>query len=168
MAKFVFEFEAVLRQRKREERDQRLVVAQLERERRSLENQIRGCQRSLEQEKRDLAVLLGQERRSDEQPGLGAAVDLSGARVQANASLHLIAKAQRHVITLSGVHNRIDAARLKLLELTTRRRAVEVLRDQRYEAWKREQDRRETAELDEIATVRASRAGGVGFGAHIA
>jgi flagellar export protein FliJ len=37
------------------------------------------------------------------------------------------------------------------------RRAVEILKERRFEDWRREQDRREQAELDEIAVIRGSR-----------
>jgi hypothetical protein len=56
-----------------------------------------------------------------------------------------------------GLHRRIDAARLELLKATTDRKAVEVLRQRRYEAWRAEQARREAIALDEISTMRAGR-----------
>ena len=61
------------------------------------------------------------------------------------------------VVRLAGVHQRLDAARLALIKATAARRGVEVLRERRYEAWKREQDRAEAAALDELAVMRAAR-----------
>lgn len=156
MGAFTFELDPALRQRRREEESQMRVVAELERERIALEQEIRGCQRAITQEKRDLAERLAAERG-------GRAVDLGLVRVQANASLHHIGRAQRAVVRLAGVHARIDRARLDLLEKTIARKSLEVLRDERRSAWEQAQRARETAELDEIAAAAASRgaAGGL-------
>ncbi len=165
MAKFVFEFEGLLRKRRHEEREQMGRVAELERERLALESEIRGIQRTIVDEKRDLAERLSTEKRQargdgsdhgwSEAPERG--VDLRAVRMQANASLRLIDRAQRAVIMLKGVHDRIDKARLELVERTTRRRAIELLREQRHEAWLSAQRAREQAELDELAVLRGSR-----------
>lgn len=152
MARFVFELEALLRQRLHAEKAQMTLVAEIEHERMAIESEIRACQRSIVEEKRDLAERLGTER-----VGGGHAVDLRAVRVQANASLHLIGKAQRSVIRLKGVHDRLDVARLELLDRTTKRRAIEMLKEKRYEAWKREQARLEQAEQDEMAVMRHGR-----------
>lgn len=153
MAKFRFELEAVLEQRRGVERGKQLAVAQLEAARMDLEQTIRGHQRQLVREKADLREHLTSARSSVESTG----VDLRTVRLQANASLHLVAKAQQAVLQLAGVHHRLDAARLELIEATTRRRAVEILKERRWEAWKETQNRREAAALDEMAIISASR-----------
>jgi flagellar export protein FliJ len=68
----------------------------------------------------------------------------------------MIASAQRAVVRLAGVQKRLEMARLDLIAATAERRGVEVLRERRFEAWKREQDRREAAAMDEMAVMRAS------------
>lgn len=160
MARFVFEFEALLRTRRHEEREQMGIVASIERERLSLEDEIRGYQGTIVEEKRDLARRLESEQ-DEGVPGLGDAprrgVDLRAVRMQANASLRLIDQAQRAVVRLKAVHDRLDAARMKLIGLTTKRRAIELLREQRYESWQREARRREQGELDDLATLRHAR-----------
>ena len=150
MARFVFELESVLTQRQREERDRQLAVAALERRRLELEEFIRGCQRRIEQEREDLRGQLG----SGEET---VRVDMDGVRVQANAGLHMVARAQRAAIELAGVHRRLETARTTLIEATTGRKAVERLRDRRYEAWLEAQKKAEAAEVDELATMRAGR-----------
>lgn len=160
MARFEFELEALLRKRVHEEREQMSRVGTLERERLEIEDEIRGYQRSIVDEKRDLAERLSAEKAGGEQDG----VDLRAVRVQANASLRLIDRAQRAVIRLKGVHDRLDAARLELVDRTSKRRAIELLKEQRREAWEREQRKREQAELDEIAVLRHGRRGGTGSG----
>lgn len=149
MPRFVFELDPVLEQRAREEREHQKAVADLERQRTALEDEIRACQRAIDQERDDLRTLLG--------AGGGGAVDLRGARMQAGASLHHMARAQRAVLKLAGLHKRIGIARAALLEATKRRKAVENLRERRYEQWKREQHAAEARELDDLSVMRFGR-----------
>jgi flagellar protein FliJ len=151
MARFVFELEAVLKQRLAVEREKQLAVATLERERADLEDAIRGMQRDLTQEKQELRDQLAAEK------GRPAMLDLRGVRFQAGAALRLITLAQRAVLRLAGVHKKIDAARLDLLQATTRRKAVEALKERRFEEWKHEEKRREAGEADELNVMLAAR-----------
>lgn len=148
MPRFHFELEAVLEQRRAVERTRQLAVATLERQRMDLEDRIRDIQRQIVSEKQDLreALSIG-----------NLAVDLRHVRLQAAASLRLIGKAQHAVIQLAGVHKRLDASRLELIEATTRRKAVEVLKERRYEQWRSEEKRRENGALDELSVMRAAR-----------
>ena len=148
MARFIFELEAVLKQRLAEEREHQLAVAALEREKSLLESSIRAHQRELSIERDELR---------DQHASGPATLDLRGVRFQAGASLRLIALAQRAVLQLAGLHKRIDAARLKLLEATMRRKGVEMLKERRLEEWKLRQKKAEDAALDELNVVRAGR-----------
>ncbi len=150
MARFVFQFEAVLKQRRAVERARQLAVAAIERERLSLEETIRAMQRQIVREKEDLREQLLATRR-------GARVDLRSVRLQAGASLDAVARTQRAVLQLAGVHSRLDAARLQLLEAATKRKGVEMLKERRFEEWKAEQAAIESRMLDELSVMRASR-----------
>lgn len=150
MAKFVFRFEAVLTQRRSEERRAQLAVAQVERERARVEGVIRDYQRGVVAAREDLREHLAG----------GGRVDLRAVRLQAGASLHLVGLAQRAVLDLAGVHKRLDAARLDLLRAAIRRKAIEALRDRHREAWASAMARREAAELDELMIMRAGRVEG--------
>lgn len=150
MAKFIFELEAVLRARQAEERRRQLALAGLEGERARIEDLIRECQNAIVRGRDDLREALGG-------ASAGAPVDLAGVRMQAGAGLHLVARAQRHVFELAGVHRKLDAARLELLKAATQRKAVESLRERRYEEWREDQKRREAAALDELNVTRAGR-----------
>lgn len=152
MAKFVFQFEALLTQRRAVERQRTLDLAEIERARLALEERIRAFQVEVEQERGELRDQLLSAR-----SGGAAPLDLRGVRFQANSALKLIAKAQHTVIQLAGVHQRLDAARLSLLQAVMERKAVEALRERQLEEWKREQDRRQTAAMDDLAGVRAAR-----------
>lgn len=151
MPRFIFKLQPVIEQRLRVEREHQRRVADLERERLALEAEIAGHQRSIVAERNDLRSRLFEERG-------GTRVDLGQVRQQAHASLGLIARAQRAVVRLAGVQHRLEAARLELIKATAARRGVEVLRERRYEAWRFEQDRRESQSLDEMAVMRAGRA----------
>lgn len=148
MPKFRFELEAVIKQRLAIERQKQLVLADLERMRLVLEDKLRGFQASITAEKNDLRDSLG-----SANPSSGSSVDLSRVRMQANMSLHLVAKAQQTVFQLAALHRRLEAARKDLLAATTRRKAVEKLKERRYEKWRAEQASLEARVLDEIAVT---------------
>ena len=152
MARFTFELEAVLVQRRYLEDQAKLAVASLERERVALESQIRDCQSMIASHKQDLRDLLVPDPRTSV-----ATADIRGVRLQAHASIHAQLRTQRLALQLSGVYQRLERARAELLKASTRRKAVETLRTRRYQAWKREQDRRENASIDEMATIAAAR-----------
>lgn len=145
MRGFHFKLEPVLEQRRRIEEEQQLAVAEVERDRLALEERIRAYARAIAQEQDDLRRQLT--------PG----GDLRAVRLQANASLDLTNKANRAVLELAGVHKRLDAARLRLLEAMTRRKAMEVLRDRAEQVFRDEQKCREAAELDELMVMRHGR-----------
>jgi flagellar export protein FliJ len=150
--KFHFELEVVLEQRRAVERTRQLAVAALERQRMDLEDRIREFQRQIVSEKQDLREAL-----SVGGSGGGVAVDLRHVRMQAGASLRLVGKAQHTVIQLAGVHKRLEASRQELVHATTRRKAVEVLKERRFELWKSEEKRREDGALDELSVMRSGR-----------
>ncbi len=161
MAKFVFQLEAVLKQRLAVEREKQLVVAGLEQERAVIEGAIRALQLDLTQEKKELHDQLTVERVSGRGRAVGVTggttIDLRGVRFQAGAALRIITLAQRAVLRLAGVHKKLDAARLALLEAATRRKAVETLKERRYAEWLEEQKRRENAAADELSVMLAAR-----------
>lgn len=148
MAKFIFRLEAVLRARLAEERARQLALAAIERERVEIEDQIRECQSQISRERGEMRDRLG---------GAGP-VMLREVRMQAHAALHASARAQQAVLRLAGVHRRLDAARRELLEATTRRKAVERLRERRLEEWTTQQKYIEAAAIDELVVMRAARA----------
>lgn len=141
MARFVFRLRPVLEQREREERDRQLVVAGLERERLRLEGELRRCEWAVHHERRDL------------RDRLAGGVDVGAARWQAHASLGAMARAREAALRLAGVHAKLDRARGDLLRAAAARKAVESLRERQYDAWRREQDKKERLELDEIGAV---------------
>lgn len=147
MAKFVFELEAVLRQRTAVERAKQMAVAELDGKRLMLEDVIRDLQGSISHEKMGLR----------EELGSGAVVNLAAVKMQIHASFRLTAKIQQYAIALSGVHEKLVRAREELRAASAARKAIENLKQARMEAWRRELDRKEAAELDEISIMSAAR-----------
>ena len=145
MPRFRFQLQAVLDARLRAEREEHRRVAEMETERRRLEDGLRRRQSQIG------------EARSQLRGRLEGRIDASSLRGQANASLAEMRDAQRVVLELAGIHRRLETLREGLRAASRARRAVEILKERRFEAWRREQDRREQAELDEMTVIRGSR-----------
>ncbi len=145
MPRFVFRLQPLLEARKLAEEAAQRRVAEIQRERLQLEETLRRHQQGITHGKQDWREkLLGR-------------IDLAALRLGANASLHLQRKAQQVVLTLAGVHSRLETARARLIEATKRRRAIELLRDRRFEEFKAALAKAETAALDELAVNRFTR-----------
>lgn len=158
MPVFRFELDAVLEQRRRAERDRQLAVAQLERERLEIEDALRRHQAELTREREEMREHLRTLRGGEGSGGGAAAVSpFTPVRQQAAAAMRLQSEAQSLAVRLAGVLKRLEAARGDLAAAMAARKAVEMLRQRRFESWRREQDRREQAALDEIATIAAAR-----------
>jgi len=145
MAKFIFTLDPLLRARLAVEQQHQRAVAVIEQERRGLEERIREQQRQIAEGKQTV------------RGGLIGDIDAQGLRQHAAASLHMMRKAQRLVLELHGIHRRLEAARAGLIEAAKARRAVELLRERRWEEWKFAEEKAETAALDELAVIAAAR-----------
>ena len=159
MARFVFELQAVLEQRCRTERDRQREVADLERRRLELEGRLRAVVRGMGQEQEELRrVLAGTAGGEKAGPVVRLdALGMAAVRRQAEASLRLVRAGDACGIELAGVRRQLDRARERLGEAVARRRAVELLRDRRYEEWKREQEKLEASEMDDLNNARTAR-----------
>ena len=145
MVRFRFALDPLLKVRHRHEQVAQREVAELQRERLTMEDRIRAKQRLLA------------EGRLARRTALTGTLNIDALRGHAGSTLRVMRDAQRDVLELAGVHKRLESARAKLIDATRARRAVELLRERRYEVWRREHERRETAALDELATIAAGR-----------
>jgi flagellar export protein FliJ len=145
MAKFVFRLEPLLKARRRAEENEQRAVAELQRQRMTLEDALRRYQQRISHGKEAL------------RGALAGALDMRALRLEAGSSLHLVRKAQQVVLQLAGLGQRQESARAKLVEARKRRRALELLRERRFDQWKTALDRAEDARLDELATSAAAR-----------
>lgn len=145
MARFVFRLQPLLRARRRAEQARQRAVAEVVRERLDLEDQLRRRQEQITQGKQALG---------DRLVGM---LDVRLLRDQAGATMLYLRKARQLALELAGTHRRLEAAREELIEATKRRRALDLLRDRRFEQWKADLDKADTAALDELAVIAAAR-----------
>lgn len=145
MARFRFRLESVLTHRRAVERDRQRAVAALERRRAELEAEI--------MRRRHAAV--GEQTLA--RASLVGVLDVRALRLQGAAALRHEAEARRAAIELAGVLQRLEAARADLLHASRRRKAVEMLRERRWEQWRLDQSRAEAAALDELVVMGAGR-----------
>ncbi len=145
MAKFQFRFQTLLAHHRRVEDQRQRDLAQHLRTRMILHDQIRDMQDTIRDSKRSMA------------DGLIGSVDLTRVGQFARYSGHAAHRARQIVVKLAALEKEIEAARQLLLEATKQRKALELLRDKHEAQWRYEQNRRETNELDELATTRYAR-----------
>jgi len=145
MAQFQFRFKTLLAHHRREEDQRQRELAQQLRTRMILHDQIRDMQGTIRDSKQSMA------------DGLIGQVDLTRVGQFARYSGHAAMRARQIVQKLAGVEKQIELARATLLEATKQRKSLELLRDKHEAQWRYEQNRRETNELDELATIRFAR-----------
>ena len=145
MARFSFRMQTLLDLRKREEDSLRVEHAEIVRARNSIENLLREHQRKITEQK------------SGMRDRLVGVVDTDALRLHAHAALGLMREAQTAAVELAGLARREERARGFLVAAQSRRRAVELLRERRLAEWRRKQERREVAELDDLVSVSAHR-----------
>ena len=122
-----------------------IAVADLERQRLDLEDSLRRQQQFISAGKRSL------------QDRLLGSVDITALRMHAGSTIQLMRRANQIVLELAGVYKRLDAARGELIEATKDRRAIELLRERRFEQWKAAINKAEDAAIDELAVQAAAR-----------
>jgi flagellar FliJ protein len=142
MAKFQFRFESLLKHRRLLEDQRQRDLAKHVRMRMICHDELRKMQQTLRDSKHELSSsLLGR-------------IDLSAVSQFARYSGHVNQRAHQIIHRLAQVEKQIIDAREKLLDATRQRKALELLRTKHHDQWKRDQQRRETAQMDEAATQR--------------
>jgi flagellar export protein FliJ len=143
MAIFHFNLQALLAARTRAEDVAKRGVGKLEAARRKLEDALRTRQGRLGASKGAVRA------------GLVGSVNASELRMQANLSLSVMRDAQRTVLELAGIHRQLEQARDVLKKASQARRAIELVREKRFAAWRLDEKRREQRVMDELAMQRA-------------
>lgn len=147
MAKFVFKLDPLLRLRRRQEQEKQRALAAINQKRVQLEQRLRQQQSLITSGKGDLRErLVGR-------------LDTDELRSHAASTTQSLRVAQRLAVELAGVHRHLAAAREELVEATRARRAMELLRDRRFQQWKTAQDKADVAATDELAVIAAARPG---------
>jgi flagellar FliJ protein len=146
MAGFTFRFEALLKHRRTIEDLRQRDLAQAMRHRMILETQLRGMQQTISQSKRRLGdALIGK-------------VDVDQISHFARYAGQTTQRAAAMVRQLAEKEKQVVAAREILIEAQRDRKAIELLRDKHYRRWLHERDRRETAQMDDMALQAHQRA----------
>ena len=145
MAKFQFKFQTLLAHHRRVEDQRQRELAKHLRARMIFHDQIRDMQNTIRDSKQSLS------------DGLVGKVDLTRIGQFARYSGHAAQRARQIVVRLAGVEKQIEQARQVLLDATKQRKSLELLSDKHEAQWHYEQNRRETNELDELATTRYAR-----------
>lgn len=139
MARFVFPYQTLLQQRERVEDQRQRELAEQMRLRLILTNHLRQMQETVRESRHDLShSLMGR-------------VDMSQVGQFAAYSARVTQAGHAMVRRLAEVEKSLALARARLLEATSQRKALELLRDRQQTAWQQEQNRRETAALDDLA-----------------
>lgn len=145
MAKYTFRYQTLLDHRHRLEDEAQRELARHLRTRSILHDQLRGQQDTITRSKHDLSgALVGK-------------VDLAAVGQFARYNSTVAVRARQIVSRLAGLEKEITAARDHLLDATRNRKALELLHERHLAQWKREQDLREAAELDDLTTQRYAR-----------
>jgi len=145
MPRFRFPLEGLLKSRRMLEQARQRAVADFERERLALQDRLRRQQEAIVSDRQDLrGALLG-------------TLDAHMLRLHAASSIQQMRLAQRLVLELAGVHRRLETARAALVEASRARRAIELLRERRFEQWKAALDKADNQALDELAVIAAAR-----------
>lgn len=145
MPRFRFPLDALLKTRRVAEQHAQRALAEVQRERLAIEQRLRRQQQS---------IAVGRE---SMRHALLGAVDTNVLRMHAASSMQQARQAQRLALELAGVHRRLESARVDLIEASSARRALELLREKRLAEWRVAAERAETAALDELAVIAAAR-----------
>jgi flagellar FliJ protein len=145
MSRFRFKLDPLLRARRMAEEAEQRAVAAIERERLGLQQRLRECQARITQ------------RRDGLRAQLSGSLNMLDLRQQAGTTLHALRRAQQVTLELAAVHKRLETARAKLIEASKQRRAIERLRERRFDQWKHAQNKAEIAAMDELAVIAAAR-----------
>ncbi|MEL7086990.1 MAG: flagellar export protein FliJ [Planctomycetota bacterium] len=142
MPQFTFRYETLLQHRRNlEDRCQRQLADRV-RTQMIMTDQLRSMQQTIVDSKRDMGgVLVGK-------------IDLSRVGEFTRYNAQSTIRGRQLVQRLAQLEPQINEARGELLKATQQRKALELLRERDFAAWKKERGRKETAELDEL-TARA-------------
>ncbi|MCG8508091.1 MAG: flagellar export protein FliJ, partial [Rhodospirillales bacterium] len=142
MEVFRFRYETLLEHRRRMEETRQRDLALLLRTRMIIHDQIRAMQDTVRHSKRSLGE------------GLTGRVDLDGITAFAVYSGQVENRGRELAMRLGDLEERIIVARQALQDAMRECKIMKKLREKHYTEWKQRRDRREAAEMDEIATLR--------------
>jgi flagellar FliJ protein len=140
VAKFVFKFDGVLRQREHVEAQRQREVAIVQQEMTQLQAELRALNESVQASTDDLR-----------DNHLTGRLDLNFLAAHRRFMLAMARKGVGLVQQIAGVQKRLDVAQAALAEAAKQRKIIEKLRERSFERWKTDLSRKEMTENDEIA-----------------
>ena len=140
MARFKFKLAGVLRHRRQIERQKQRDLAVAQAQVRQTESELRALNDSMQATTEDV-------RRNR----LIGTLDLAFLAAHRRYLFAMQQKGRTLAQRMLLQQRAVDAARQVLAEAAKKRKAIEKLRERRWEEWLAEQARNETAELDEVA-----------------
>ena len=146
MAKFVFQFDAVLRQRAlaEQERQRELAAAQAEMVR--LQGELKALNDSIQSSAADL-----------KDNRLTGPIDVAFLAAHRRYSVAMQRRGMQLVQDMARQQRKVEDAQRLLAEAAKDRKVMEKLREKQYERWREEQARRETVAQDEVGMQLAQR-----------
>ena len=140
MARFVFKLAGVLKQRLHEERRRQRDLAERQAHLASLQHRLRELNERVQQTNDDV--------RGNHLTG---PLDMNFLAAHRRFLAAMQRGAVEIVRRMAVAQKQVDEALALLAEASKQRKVIEKLREKQFERWKAEQDRREVAELDEVA-----------------
>lgn len=84
-------------------------------------------------------------------------VEIASVRMQAGATLRDLAELKKAALTQAAAERELERARAALLGATSRRRAIEELRERRLAEWRADAARTEQRVIDDLVVSRPAR-----------
>jgi flagellar FliJ protein len=140
MAGFTFQYETVLEQRRRVERQRQRELAEAQQAQQRMKDQLRQMQQTVDQSKQQIREQL-----------IGS-VDLTQIGSVARYSAQVTFRGQQLVQQLATQDKEVQQARAQLAEATRQRKILEQLKERHYQQWLWQQRRNERRQQDELAT----------------
>jgi len=140
MPRFIFKLEGVFRLRKQVERQRQRDVAIVQAQARQTEQELRALNDAMKTSTEQVRTtqLIGK-------------LDMTFLAAHRRYLAAKQRKGQLLVQKLAVQQRQVDAARLLLAEAAKARKAIEKLKERRWQQWMEEQAKREIAELDEVS-----------------
>jgi flagellar FliJ protein len=140
MAKFTFQLDGVLRHRTNIEHQRKRELAVIQTQMTALDAELRALDASVQNSITDLRTnrLVGR-------------IDLAFLSAHRRYAFAMQRKAMGIVEKMGAVKIQVDAAKRNLAEASKQRKILEKLRERLYARWREAIERRDVAEMDEIA-----------------
>jgi len=140
MAGFTFQYETLLEQRRRTERQRQRELAEVQQQAEAMKQQLRDMQHTVDASKRQL--------RDD----LTGRVNLGELGSVTRYSAQVTFRGQQLVQKLASQQKQVERARQRLMHATQQRQILERLKEKHHERWLWHQRRNERRQQDELAT----------------